>query len=548
MNFSASELDKLSLAQLVAQMVVVRTSGHLLDRQIQYPAWEAPAETLQHWVADLGVGGVIFLGGSVAEMGMRTQQIQSWAKYPLLMAADIEEGVGQRFPGATWFPPPLTLSAIHRQNPRQATTYAQAMGDVTAREALAIGLNWILGPIVDVNNNPANPVINVRAFGETSSEVSALATAFIEGAAAHPVLTCAKHFPGHGDTATDSHLELPVIEHDVDRLRQVEIPPFQAAIAAGVDGVMTAHLLIPSLDDQYPATLSPKILTGELRQRLEFNGLIVTDALMMGAIVNRYGAEEAAVLAVQAGTDIVLMPVDPPAAITAICQAVEQGKISAEQIRDSVSRIWAAKQKIFNTSNPNLESSTPRVNNALSLGTVAEQGNALVAEIDRAALQSQGKLPLVATQGTNLIMIDEILDCPFLGRTAPAIVKLREQGYACQIVNKYTPPNFTIGDQPVILQLFIRGNPFLGGLGIAPLAKKICQELLAKNQLQALVIYGSPYLFQDLAATLPPDLPCIFSFGQMPAAQGTALDRLWGTAIEASEESVANQSNKTFTD
>jgi beta-glucosidase len=543
MNFSASEFDKLSLAQLVAQMVVVRTSGHLLDRQIQYPVWEAKAETLQHWVADLGVGGVIFLGGSVAEMGMRTQQIQSWAKYPLLMAADIEEGVGQRFPGASWFPPPLTLSAIYRQNLRQATTYAQAMGDVTAREALAIGLNWILGPIVDVNNNPANPVINVRAFGETAAEVSALATAFIAGVAAYPVLTCAKHFPGHGDTATDSHLDLPVIEHGVDRLRQVEIPPFQAAIAAGVDGVMTAHLLIPSLDDQYPATLSPKILTGELRQRLEFNGLIVTDALMMGAIVNRYGAAEAAVLAVQAGTDIVLMPVDPPAAITAICQAVQQGKISEEQIRASVGRIWVAKQKIFNV---NDESPAPRVNNALSLGTVAEQGNALVDQIDRAALQSQGNLPLaVSGGGVNLIMIDEILDCPFLGRTAPAIVKLREQGYDCQIVNKYTPPNFTVGNEPVILQLFIRGNPFLGGLGIAPLAKKICQELVAKNQLQALVIYGSPYLFQELAAMLPADLPGIFSFGQMPSAQGTALDRLFGT--EAAAELVS-KTNKTFTD
>lgn len=540
MNFSSRELDSLSLAQLVAQMVIVRTSGHLLDRQIQYPAWEADATTLQHWVEDLGVGGVIFLGGSVAEMGMRTQQIQSWAKYPLLMAADIEEGVGQRFPGATWFPPPLTLSAIHRQDLDLAKTYAQAMGAVTAQEALAIGLNWILGPIVDVNNNPANPVINVRAFGETPAEVSALATAFIEGASAYPVLTCAKHFPGHGDTATDSHLDLPVIEHDIDRLRQVEIPPFQAAMAAGVDGVMTAHLLIPSLDDQYPATLSKKILTGELRQRLGFEGLIITDALMMGAIVNRYGAEEAAVLAVQAGTDIVLMPVDPPQAITAICQAVEQGKISEEQIRASVSRIWAAKQKIFNAAP---ESPAPRVNNALSLGTVAEQGNTLVDEIDRAALQYRGKLPLVATQGMNLIMIDEILDCPFLGRTAPAIVKLREQGYACQIVNKYTPQNFVLGDEPVILQLFIRGNPFLGGLGIAPFAKKICQELVAKNQLQALVIYGSPYLFQDLAATLPVDLPGIFSFGQMPSAQGTAIDRLFGT-----EKLVTVPVSKTFTD
>jgi beta-glucosidase len=255
---------------------------------------------------------------------------------------------------------------------------------------------------------------------------------------------------------------------------------------------------------------------------------------MMGAIVNRYGAEEAAVMAVQAGADIVLMPVNPPLAITAICQAVEQGKISEEQIRASVSRIWTAKQKLV--------ALAPAVSaDVLSLGLLAHQANAVVTEIDRAALQYQGKLPLVATGGVNLILVDEILDCPFLGRTAPSLLKLREHGYQCQIVNKYTPPNFTIGDEPVILQLFIRGNPFMGGLGITPLAKKICQELVAKQQLQALIIYGSPYLFQDFAVTLPAGLPCIFSFGQMPSAQETALDRLFGQGDAASPD-------RTFTD
>jgi beta-glucosidase len=180
-------------------------------------------------------------------------------------------------------------------------------------------------------------------------------------------------------------------------------------------------------------------------------------------------------------------------------------------------------------------------NDVLRLGVVAEEAQTVVDQIDRAALQSQGQLPLIPTKGLNLILIDEILDCPFLGRTAPAIVQLRDRGYPCQIVNKYTPPEMAIAAGPVILQLFIRGNPFLGGLGIAPLAKKICQELVAKQQLQALVIYGSPYLFQELAATLPADLPCIFSFGQMPAAQGTALDRLFGVGD-------VTQQDRTFTD
>jgi beta-glucosidase len=525
MTFSPDQLQRLSLAELVGQMLVVRTSGHLLDRQLQYPIWEAKAATLQHWVQDLGVGGVIFLGGSAAELSMRTAQIQSWAKYPLLMSADIEEGVGQRFPGASWFPPPMTLSGI--KNSDQAQNFAHQMGAVTAQEALAVGLNWILGPIVDVNNNPQNPVINIRAFGETPSAVSTLANAFIAGAAEYPVLTCAKHFPGHGDTATDSHLDLPVIKHDLDRLNHIEIPPFQSAIQAGVDSIMTAHLLIPSLDEEYPATLSHKIITGKLRQELGFGGLIVTDALVMGAIVNRYGAEAAAVMAVEAGVDIVLMPVDPPKAIQAICRAVEACQISIEQIRASVARIWTAKQKVF---------AQPPVHEVFKLGSIADHAAPLINQINQAALQTSGKLPIAANTGLNVIVIDEILDCPFLGRTAPAVTVPREQGYSCQIINKYTPNEFHLADQPLILQIFIRGNPFLGGLGITPIAKELCTK--STQQLQAVIVYGSPYIFAEIKAILPADTPCIFSYGQMPSAQQTALERLFAQqAITDSEKS-----------
>ena len=160
--------DSLTLIEQVAQMVVVRTSGYLFDHQIQYPLWEADSDTLRHLLKDLGVGGVILLGGSAGEITLRTQQLQAWAKLPLLISADIEEGVGQRFSGATWFPPPMALNAIAQLNLPLACDYAEQMGAVTAQEAVAIGLNWVLAPIVDVNNNPNNPVINVRAFGETT--------------------------------------------------------------------------------------------------------------------------------------------------------------------------------------------------------------------------------------------------------------------------------------------------------------------------------------------------------------------------------------------
>jgi beta-glucosidase len=176
------DFQDLTLAEQIAQMLVVRASGHLFDHQILYPTWEPQAETLRHYVQDLAVGGVIVLGGSAVEIALRSQQLQDWAKVPLFMAADIEEGVGQRFSGATWFAPPMALAAIAQTDSTAAAELATEMGAYTAQEALAIGLNWVLAPITDVNNNPQNPVINVRAFGETLEVVSQLATAFIQGA------------------------------------------------------------------------------------------------------------------------------------------------------------------------------------------------------------------------------------------------------------------------------------------------------------------------------------------------------------------------------
>ena len=336
-----------SLKEQIGQMVVVRASGYLFDHQICYPTWEPPAAKLRYWLQNLNLGGVILLGASAVELARRSQQLQNWAKTPLLIAADIEAGVGQRFAGATWFPPPMALGAIAAQNREQAQHYAAQMGAITATEALAIGINWILAPVVDVNNNPDNPVINVRAFADTPEAVSQLATAFIEGAKQYPVLTTAKHFPGHGDTTADSHLDLPVLPHSASRLTEVELPPFQSAIAAGADSVMSAHLLIPAWDSQRPATLSQPILTGQLRQRLGFEGLIVTDALIMGGVAKYAAPEEVAVMAIEAGADILLMPSDPQVAIEAVYQAVRSGRLTQQQIHESVERIWKAKQKVI---------------------------------------------------------------------------------------------------------------------------------------------------------------------------------------------------------
>ncbi len=526
------DLDRLSLAQQVAQMVVVRASSHLFDHQIQYPEFgESNRATLKHWIADLGVGGVIFWGGNGGELALRIQQLQAWAPYPLLIAADIEEGVGQRFTGGTWFPPPMALNAIAQTDLPKAIEYARLMGEITAQEALAVGINWILAPVVDVNNNPANPVINIRSFGETPEIVSQLAIAYIHGAATYPVLTCAKHFPGHGDTGTDSHWELPIINHDRERLETIELPPFRAAIQAGVDSVMSAHLLIPAFDKQLPATLSHQILTAELRQNLGFEGLISTDALVMGAIADRYGADEAPIMAVAAGSDIILMPVDPEIAIRAVCAAVESGRISAERIKASVGRIWQAKQKLFQQWDGITLTQSPVNSAPATFTTLASAESMTVANsILQDSLVVQGNLPLKVLPGKhkNIVILEEILDTTFLSRSTPAITIPSKLGYQLQLINRHSPMMEIEPAELAIIQIFLRTSPFSGGLGITSVAKKLFHQLLDSQQLQGLVIYGSPYLKAEFAAFLPPEVPCIFCYGQMAAAQLIALNKLFG--------------------
>jgi beta-glucosidase len=505
----------LSLKEQIAQMIVVRASGYLFDHQIRYPAWEASNFQLQRWLEELNLGGVILLGGSSIELQKRSQQLQSWAKIPLLIAADVEEGIGQRFPGGTWFPPPMALGAIYEQNPQLARQYAADMGRITAQEAIAVGINWVLAPVVDINNNPHNPVINIRAFAESPAVVSELSSAFIEGAKSYPILTTAKHFPGHGDTATDSHLELPCLPHNQARLAEIELPPFQSAIAAGVDSVMTAHLSIPAWDSQKPATLSSNIITGKLRKQLGFSGLVVTDALIMGGITKYASPEEVAVMAVEAGSDILLMPDDPEVAIASIYDAVKSGRISQERIEQSLKRIWQAKNKVITPAK-----TTPELSSS--------QARSTVNSILQHSLQT-GNIPLALSNrknSRNLIVVDDVLNTSYLNINAPAIAIPNQLGYQRQVVDSSTLDCILLDSRLTLLQIFIRGNPFRGNAGLTPDNQQIYQKLLTQDQIEAIVIYGSPYVLDWFKSFMKETTPWIFSYGQMEQAQAIALKAL----------------------
>jgi beta-N-acetylhexosaminidase len=315
----------------IRQMSTDEKIGQLLFTTYHgsFTATDSPAyKKMMHDVDDLHVGGFILVTqgsplGVVKSQAYPTavlaNQLQSKSKLPLLIGADFERGSAMRLDEGTSFPTAMALAAAG--NPLDAYT----MGKITALEARAAGVQWIYAPDSDVNNNPANPIINTRSFGEDPARVAQFVSEFIRGAQENGALATAKHFPGHGDTAADSHIDLPVIHADKQRLETLELVPFRAAIAAGVGSVMTGHLSIPALepDPDTPATLSSNILTGLLRHELGFQGLVITDAMDMGGITVRFAPGEAAVRAVLAGADALLMPPVPDAAFESLQHAVK---------------------------------------------------------------------------------------------------------------------------------------------------------------------------------------------------------------------------------
>ena len=328
-------LGDLSLQEKAAQLVMVRANG-----RYQNPASE-PYRDLVSEVRDQGVGGLVVFRSELESIPRLLNELQAVAEVPLLVSADVERGMAFRVPEGT-VPLPWAM-AVGASRSEEAARFT---GEVTAREGRALGIHWALAPVADVNNNPANPVINIRSYGEDPELVARMVRSYIEGAREGGMLTTAKHFPGHGDTSSDSHHERPVVGVDRERLETVELVPFRAAIEAGVDSIMTAHVALPAIDPTgAPATLSPPISQDLLRGELGFDGLIVTDALEMAGIRPAW-AGEAAVRSVQAGADVILLPADVRVAIQSLVRAVEEGQLTEARLDASVRRILETKARL----------------------------------------------------------------------------------------------------------------------------------------------------------------------------------------------------------
>jgi len=330
-----SLLASLTPREKIGQLIVPWLAG-------SYTAFDDSSfQVAARWVDSLRVGGIIISVGSPFDIAAKLNALQQRSRLPLLVSADLEWGPGMRIVGGTAFPQIMAVGASG--DPRDAETIATA----AAIEGRAVGIHVNFAPDADLNNNPLNPIINTRSFGEDPGAVARLVQAYVKGLRDHGMLATLKHFPGHGDTQTDTHIGLPVITADYRRLDTLELVPFRAGIAAGADVVMSAHIAFPAVtgsDD--PATLSAAVLTGLLRDSLHFNGLVVTDALTMGAIVTKYGAGEATVRAFLAGSDLLLMPADPDSALNAMAAALDQGRYSAARLDASVRRVLAIKQRL----------------------------------------------------------------------------------------------------------------------------------------------------------------------------------------------------------
>jgi len=350
-KWARESLKKMSLEQKIGQMFIVRALAQFMN--VNSPEYIALRDTMRKYhLGGFGLtvrfeDGLLYKNGPL-EAATVINQLQKDSEFPLIFAADFEHGLGMRLDGATDFPQAMAFGATNN------TAFARQSGRITAQEARAIGVQWNWFPDVDVNSNPANPIINTRSFGEDPKLVGDMATAYIAGAHEFGMMTTAKHFPGHGNTESDSHVFVPVIKGDAAHLDAIELPPFRAAIQAGVDAVMIAHVLVPALDSNpnRVATLSPAIVTGLLQQKMGFHGLIITDALDMGGLRQSFPQEgpeaagRAAVESVKAGNDMLLLPFDLDGSYNGLLRAVRSGEISEARIDQSLLKILRAKASV----------------------------------------------------------------------------------------------------------------------------------------------------------------------------------------------------------
>jgi len=520
LRWAARALKRMTVEEKVGQMIMIRANGRFLSADSE------ALRALESLVGELRVGGVVFFAGQVFETAWLANRLQKRAKTPLLMCSDFEQGAGFRVEGATAFPPLMAVGAADSEE------LAYQMGRITAVEGRAMGIHQALAPVADVNVNPLNPIINTRSVGEDPDQVGRLTRAFVRGCQQYGMIATAKHYPGHGDTDIDTHLDLAVLTADRDRLERVEFRPFRSLVDAGVLSIMSGHLAVPACDPTpgRPATLSPVLLTDWLRGRLNFRGLIVTDAMDMGGITTLFPPGEAAVLAVEAGADVVLLPADPREAARALSEAVRSGRIPEKRIDSSVRRMLALKARLGLHKDKyvdleRLPEIIGREDHRLwaarafreSLTLVKNEGNVLpFGEEDRKI----AVLSLSSDEGGT-----------FAGRIfVREVLKRREDavfGYAEAFTDRLkiaALAESARGADAILVALFSRLEDRKGTAGLNPGHAALVRELASSGKTMAVLSFGSPYFLGEFPAAA-----CyVCAYRNSPEAQRTAAAAVFG--------------------
>src|SRR4051794_9421979 len=486
-------LASLTVRDKIAQLVMPWIAG-------SYAAFDDEAfRRMQVWVDSLHVGGLIVSVGSPFDVAAKLNRLQERSPIPLLIGSDLEAGTSIRLNGGTPFPPNMGIGASG------SDSAAYEIGRVTALEGRAVGIHLAFAPVADVNNNPNNPIINTRSFGEDPHAVGRLVAAEIRGLQDHGMLATAKHFPGHGDTGTDSHIALPVIFSNWARLDSVELVPFRNAIAAGVTSIMSAHIAMPGINggQMEPGTVAPNILTGILRDSLGFKGLVITDALNMGGVVNEYGAD-AAVRAFLAGADLLLQPADPQAAIDAMAAAVARREITPERLNRSVRRVLQLKKQLGLF-----------VRRTVSLDSIPEVVGKAEFQAEARDMAARSIVMVKDSGGTvyslrrarspmTLVTYGEE-DYRSVGTALAA--ELRSRGFAITVFKlwpasgpaSYDSAASAIQRSPVALFVTAdRPVPSRGSVGQLPDLMRVLIGSTSESRPTILVSMGSPYLISDL--------------------------------------------------
>jgi len=523
-----STLKKMTLREKLGQMLMPYYFGVFTSAE------SSDYKNLVHEVEENHVGGFI-VGTTRGPLGIErsqvyptaelTNELQRRAKVPLLIGADFESGTGMRLDEGTSFPSAMAVGATN--DPKLAYT----IGKVIALESRAAGVHWIFAPDADVNNNPDNPIINIRSFGENPKSVGEFVAQEIRGIEENGGLATAKHFPGHGDVSVDSHLALPTVPGDRKELEATELVPFRAAIGASVGSVMPGHLAVPAFepDASVPATTSRNILTGLLRDELKYKGLVVTDAMDMGGVTSRYPPGEAAVRAVEAGADVLLMPPVPDAAMAGLERAVRSGRITEKRVDESVRRILQAKSRLGLDRNrladiEHLDEQFGRSEFAAQAQNIADRGVTLLR--DTAHL-----VPLDATKPLRVLLVSLSADAdPYPGETIEPEIRWRVDSLKAlradlQFANVSTlklPPTDTY--DVAIAALFVRVADRKGNVGFPDEQRAFVNQMIAAGKPVVVIAFGSPYLIEGF----PGAKTWLAEFSTNSVSQVAAVRALFG--------------------